>query len=95
MKDADRPIIIVEATGIYFMMCHDGATLAPVSTKSGVMLIDHQTESNIGVQEASRKAKYRAMIYHLISLGYNIALVNGLEFVDTKVRKTPLQDAIR
>lgn len=43
----------------------------------------------IEIQEGSRKIVFRAMICDLINRGYNIALVNGLEWQDTKVRLNP------
>ena len=59
-------------------MCHDGAH-TPV--KSG-MKHSVLSASNGNWQ----KVAFRKMIRRFISLGFNVALVNGLEVRDTKVR---------
>lgn len=53
-------------TGVYFVMCHDGA----------------QTTD-------SSKTAFRQMIQWLVYRGYNIALINSIEFHDTKVSIVP------
>lgn len=68
-------------------MCHDGANPVP-------LLVDvehHEAEGDdewidTEAQENSRRIKFRAMICVLIQKGYNVALVNGLDWHDTKVR---------
>ena len=74
------------STGVYFFMCHDGAapSFMPTNMDSSKQRGERLT-SVIKTQEASRKKRFRAMIYLLMKRGYNIALINGLEFVDTKV----------
>lgn len=68
----------LESSGIYFIMCHDGAH-TPI--KSGMK------HSVLGASNESwRKVAFRKMIRQFISLGFNVALVNGLEVRDTKVR---------
>ncbi len=71
--------------GTYFIMCHDGAsTMSPP-------ILDLETENadatNIlsNDQERLCKVAFRQMIYTFIAHGYNVALVNGLEWLDTKV----------
>jgi len=75
----------VEATGVYFVMCHDGADVASVFTDAGHTLEEDQAKVNVSMQETLRKTRFRAMICSLINRGYNIALINGLQFIDTKV----------
>lgn len=36
--------------------------------------------------QVQSRTRFRYMIYEFVRLGYNVALVNGLEFKDTKVR---------
>ena len=77
------------ATGVYFIMCHDGASSGFPSRDKGPEEQSDMRDANVETQEASRKTGLRAMIYVLIRQGYNIALINGLEFLDTKVRSAP------
>ena len=61
-------------------MCHDGA-----SETTTVGETTDEEPSNAQVEQL-RRNQYRAMIFSLIYRGYNVALINGLEFIDTKVR---------
>lgn len=63
----------LETSGAYFFLCHDGASSA----------IDHRLQKK---HTFSTKVLYRSMIYSLMKRGYNVALINGLEWMDTKVR---------
>ena len=71
-------------TGVYFVMCHDGAfnnsTQAQATSDKRIGDLNQNDAS-----ETSRKARFRGMILLLLSWGYNIALINGLEWHDTKV----------
>ena len=59
-------------------MCHDGAH-TPIKSE-----MNHSVS---GVSNESwQKVAFRKMIRRFISLGFNVALVNGLEVRDTKVR---------
>ena len=73
-------------TGVYFVMCHDGANVEPTTSTEGSISQAGDDSARIEAQEMSRKTRLRAMIFTLINQGYNIALINGLEFIDTKVR---------
>ena len=77
----------IETTGVYFVMCHDGASADPIDTPA---IGQNQDTASIGTQEKSRKVGFRSMIFKLIRRGYNIALINGLEFIDTKVKSSPI-----
>ena len=70
----------LQNTGVYFLMCHDGANPSPPPKAS------KDVTAQINAQETSRKFAFRVMICTLIHEGYNIALINGLEWMDTKVR---------
>lgn len=63
----------LETSGAYFFLCHDGASSA----------IEHRLQKK---HAFSTKVLYRSMIYSLMKRGYNVALINGLEWMDTKVR---------
>jgi ATP-dependent RNA helicase DDX60 len=65
----------IQESGTYFVMCHDGAHL---SNKQG--------GEDEELQARNAKAHLRFLIHWLVQQGYNVALLNGLEFVDTKVR---------
>ncbi|KAK3076664.1 hypothetical protein LTS18_012403, partial [Coniosporium uncinatum] len=69
-----------QSTGLYFMMCHDGATLP---TRSSVKM-EHS-------HVAQNKIAYRHMIQSFVRKGYNVALVNGLEWMDTKIMTVVLE----
>lgn len=69
----------------YFIMCHDGAG------QGDSVSLNIQTDNANGTNpqddrvEVSRKTRLRTMIYDFLVQGYNAALVNGLDWVDTKV----------
>lgn len=74
--------------GVYFMMCHDGANPLPLSTDTSGTLSPRATEeeqAEIEAYEISRRIVFRRMICWLIHESYNVALINGLEWADTKV----------
>ena len=71
--------------GTYFIMCHDGA-----STKTAPSLdLDTENAEAINIESSEKESLYitafRHMIFDFIANGYNVALVNGLEWLDTKV----------
>ena len=72
-------------TGVYFFMCHDGANVFSMTTVEDHRHHNDDNATMIEAREHTRKIRLRTMIYTLISQGYNIALINGLEFLDTKV----------
>ena len=74
--------------GVYFMMCHDGANPLPLSSDTSDTLSPRATEeeqAEIEAYEISRRIAFRRMICWLIHESYNVALINGLEWADTKV----------
>ena len=75
----------LKSSGVYFVMCHDGACPPPLSTDvlSSGMAEGKQVE--IDAQETSRRIVFRRMICWLMNESYNVALINGLEWADTKV----------
>ena len=78
----------LQVHGTYFIMCHDGAIFDSSTA------LDIETENadaknfQSNEEEILRKTKLRSMIFTFIAQGYNAALVNGLEWLDTKVLYT-------
>lgn len=75
----------LKTTGVYFVMCHDGAIPTPKSTNMSLPGVDEEEQAKVDAQETSRKVAFRMMICWLINQSYNVALINGLEWADTKV----------
>ncbi|MCJ1475667.1 hypothetical protein MMC13_004330 [Lambiella insularis] len=67
----------LESSGVYFIMCHDGAH-AHVKSK-----VNNSASSTCNGDW--QRLAFRRMIGRFISLGFNVALINGLEIRDTKV----------
>ena len=66
-------------------MCHDGANPVPSSTDLSMPRANEEEQAEVNAQETSRKVAFRTMINWLINESYNVALINGLEWADTKV----------
>ena len=67
-------------------MCHDGANLVPLPANLSLPgANDEEARTEIAAQETSRKVAFRTMICWLINQSYSIALINGVEWADTKV----------
>lgn len=66
----------LQRTSLYFMMTHDGASAIDRKGKH----VGHDTQSS-----HPQRLPLRRMLLSFLSRGYNVALVNGLEWVDTKV----------
>jgi hypothetical protein len=64
----------LQETGMYFVMLHDGAHTV-------------NKEGGDAEEQQAQKAKthLRFLVHWLVQQGYNVALMNDLEFVDTKV----------
>lgn len=75
----------LRATGVYFVMSHDGANPIPLSISASDDEAVKMEKDRIEAEETTRKVMLRSMIGALISHGYNVALINGLEWQDTKV----------
>lgn len=75
----------LKTTGVYFVMCHDGAIPTSKSTNTLLRGADEKRQDRVDAQETSRKVGFRTMICWLINQSYNVALINGLEWADTKV----------
>ena len=75
----------LKALGVYFVMCHDGANVIPLAEDPDIQNQPADMINAIEQQEVSRRSLLRTMICFLINQGYNVALINGLEWQDTKV----------
>ena len=78
----------LESTSPYFLMAHDGARA--VDRKSNKNEDDIEPPS-----PKSHRVALRQMILSFIGRGYNVALVNGLEWRDTKVMTMVLETGRR
>lgn len=74
----------LNASGVYFMLCHDGANSANASDGYPPLDGDMVSRLRVEAEELVRKVMFRGMILSLIKRGYNVALINGLEWMDTK-----------
>lgn len=84
----------LKASGVYFVMAHDGANAVPIAKDLDIQKLSEDARLRVERQEHVRKTSFRAMICYLIIQGYNVALINGLEWQDTKVNN-PNSDAGR
>ena len=75
----------LKSSGVYFVMCHDGANPVPLSVDTLSPGATKEEQAEIDAQETSRRVIFRRMICWLINESYNVALINGLEWADTKV----------
>lgn len=73
-------------SGVYFVLCHDGADLTALDEMPSTLLEDEIEKTRREAEDFSRKLLFRTMICSLINQAYNVALINGLEWMDTKVR---------
>ena len=63
-------------SAVYFVMCHDGAS-------ADAAVADGAADPETSV-DTEHKIAYRAMIINFITCGYNVAVLNELEWRDTK-----------
>lgn len=93
---SDKFTEYLRATDIYFVLCHDGASFTDMRKK---MLAQNSPDTiqdeDEDVKERHQKYKlsFRTFIYSMMQRGYSTALVNGLEWRDTKVVTTVLEHA--
>lgn len=78
-------------TGLYFLMCHDGAESIHRIRKT----ITQQPKEERRTSPQSHRLEFREMILFFVRRGYNVALVNGLEWRDTKVMTMVLEQRRR
>ncbi|KAM0695476.1 hypothetical protein Q7P36_005835 [Cladosporium allicinum] len=81
--EGDDFLQYLESTSLYFMMTHDGASAIDRKGKH----LGQETQSTAVAQ----RLPLRRMLESFLSRGYNIALINGLEWMDTKVMTMVLE----
>lgn len=73
------------ASGAYFIMTHDGANPVPPERDPRLLKNDGLNLGLIEHEDLQRRAALRTTIFYFINHGYNVALIDGLEWMDTKV----------
>jgi superfamily II RNA helicase len=73
----------LQRTSLYFMMTHDGAS--PIDRKGKHIGQDTQAVSH------TQRLPLRRMLLSFLARGYNVALINGLEWMDTKIMTMVLE----
>lgn len=68
------------------MLCHDGANLTASNEGFSSHSVENIATNRLEIEDLSKKIIFRTIIRSMISQAYNIALINGLEWMDTKVR---------
>ncbi|KAI4223032.1 MAG: hypothetical protein LQ349_007511 [Xanthoria aureola] len=80
----------LKASGAYFIMTHDGANPCPPDQDPQLKGQESDIES-IEREEFRRRVMFRSSIFAMIDQGYNIALIDGLEWMDTKIMTTVVE----
>lgn len=84
----------LRTTDVYFVLCHDGASTRDVR-KRGLLQKDSDSlkgeEQSLQKRNEHYKSSLRTFIYGMMQRGYSTALVNGLEFQDTKAIASVLE----
>lgn len=84
----------LKVTDIYFVLCHDGASFKDLQKRTILhkdLTALQAEDDSLSKPQKSHKASFRTIIYALMQRGYSTALVNGLEWRDTKVETTVLE----
>jgi superfamily II RNA helicase len=84
----------LRTTDIYFVLCHDGASIKDTNKRSAFqkdLEVLQDEESSHSERQEATKTSFRTLIYDMMQRGYSTALVNGLEWQDTKVITTILE----
>jgi hypothetical protein len=79
----------LEASGVYFILCHDGAQTSHKSTQAARPGDRGSAEDGSATKNENNRLKRivaRGMIYWFLTREYNVASIDGLEWRDTKVR---------
>ncbi|KAF2276452.1 DEAD/DEAH box helicase-like protein [Westerdykella ornata] len=77
----------LDATDLYFVMCHDGASsqLDELSKQTTAFNALGDVEEPGKQSKTKAKAMFRLLIHWVLIHEYNVALINDLEWRDTKV----------
>jgi ATP-dependent RNA helicase DDX60 len=86
----------LKETDLYFFMCHDGASSSVLEKRQALgNVLNTLEEEQLKGHESQTKAIFRKVIYCFVQSGYSAALVNGIEWRDTKVVTTILESSRR
>lgn len=81
-------------TDIYFILCHDGASMKDVRKRT-IRQKDLGTlqseDKSLQERHEQYKSSLRTLIYGMMQRGYSAALINGLEYQDTKAIASVLE----
>lgn len=80
----------LQATSPYFIMAHDGA-LANNHNSKFVQEDQHASGDKKGPTPSPNRVPFREMILSFIDRGFNVSLLNGLEWLDAKVMTMVLE----
>ena len=84
----------LRTTDVYFMLCHDGASTQDVRKRAALqkdLNALSAEEKSLHERHEQYKASLRAFVYGMMQRGYSAALINGLEFEDTKAIASVLE----
>lgn len=74
----------LDSSSVYFAACSDGSHYSTSPSKS-LLLSSHVSKDPSKPSNAEQSNHLRGMIYHLLHRGLDVALLNGLEWQDSKV----------
>jgi hypothetical protein len=84
----------LRSTDIYFVLCHDGASVKDLRKRALLQKeldVLQDEEASLNDRQKTYKSSFRTLIYGFLQRGYSTALINGLEWQDTKVITTILE----
>ncbi|KAL5335419.1 DEAD/DEAH box helicase [Aspergillus crustosus] len=100
----------LQSVGAYFLMCHDGTSPTPrdpagdhkVPREADISLSDEEPYSALepgvcfaaAVKVCPTKILLRSMIHWFVSHGYNISILNSVEFRDSKILSMILEGSM-
>ena len=80
----------LQASGAYFLMLHDGASPKTANQRSS----EGEEYGKPSKGKSPEVLRLRTNVHVMLAIGYNVALINGMSFQDTKVGSRTLCDTI-
>ncbi|KAH7079592.1 hypothetical protein FB567DRAFT_631384 [Paraphoma chrysanthemicola] len=90
----DTFVDYLRTTDIYFVLCHDGASVKDIRKRAILQKeldVLQKEEASLSDRQKAQKTSFRTLIYDFMQRGFSTALINGLEWQDTKVITTILE----
>lgn len=84
----------LRTTDVYFILCHDGASTQDVRKRAALqkdLNALSAEEKSLHERHEQYKSSLRTFVYGMMQRGYSAALINGLEFEDTKAIASVLE----